>query len=46
VTELRTALANAKAAVQLPPASYTDPNLVAGTVIKAAHVNELRGGVQ
>jgi hypothetical protein len=46
VTELRTALANATAAVQLPPASYTDPTLVAGTVIKAAHVNELRGGVQ
>jgi hypothetical protein len=46
LTELRTALANARAAVQLPPASYTDPTLAPGTVIKAAHVNELRSGVQ
>lgn len=46
LTELRTALDNARAAVQLPPAIYTDPALAPGTVIKAAHVNELRGGVQ
>jgi hypothetical protein len=45
--ELRTALNQARAALGLIPISYTDPTLVAGTtVVKAAHIQELRNGVK
>ncbi|HXH38193.1 MAG TPA: S8 family serine peptidase [Thermoanaerobaculia bacterium] len=47
VNELRTALDQARGAVLLPHASYTDPSLTPGlTVVKSAHVTELRSGVQ
>ena len=47
ILDLRSALAAARTAVSLPAASYTDPTLTSGaTVIKAAHVTELRSGVQ
>jgi hypothetical protein len=41
--ELRTALEQAyKAAGRSPPSPYTDPNLTAGTLIRAVHITELR----
>lgn len=47
MNELRTALDQARAAVSLPNASYTDPSLTAGlTLVKSAHVTELRSGVR
>ena len=48
ITELRTALDAARSTptLALPAISYTDPTLSAGTRIKAAHVQELRGGTK
>ena len=46
ITELRTALNPARAALTLPAITYTDSSLAAGVTIKAAHVNQLRGGVK
>ncbi len=46
IQELRDGLAEARAVLQLPPRTYTDPLLAAGMAIAAVHVNELRGGVQ
>lgn len=46
VEELRSNLASARAALGLSTLSFTDPTLTVGGVIKAVHVNELRGGVQ
>jgi len=47
VTDLRLSLDGARAAVSLPAASYTDQTLTPGsTLIKAAHITELRSGVQ
>jgi hypothetical protein len=47
VTELRTALNSARAIIGLPALSYTDTNITPGsTLVKAAHVAELRSGVQ
>lgn len=43
ITELRARLAEARAALGLSAASYTDPNLTMGDTIKAAHIQELRG---
>jgi len=40
ITELRSALAEAR--VGLPPVTYTDANLTAGTPVKAVHIQELR----
>jgi hypothetical protein len=45
--ELRDALAAARSQLALPALTFTDPILTAGaTQMKAAHVTELRGGVQ
>ena len=45
--ELRSALAAARTTLSLSAVSFTDASLVAGsTVVKAAHINELRGGVK
>jgi hypothetical protein len=45
--ELRTALDAARAAIGLPPLSYTDPVITPGaTKVKAAHFNVLRAGVK
>ncbi len=45
--QLRTALTEARAALGLSAVSYTDATLVPGaTVVKAAHVQELRGAVK
>lgn len=45
--ELRNALVVARDAIGLPVLTWTDSHLVAGTTpVKAAHVNELRAGVQ
>lgn len=47
ITELRTALDAARAAIGLAAISYTNPTLtVQSTGINTAHVAELRGGVQ
>jgi hypothetical protein len=46
LTELRTALNDAYLAVRRTPPTYTDPIGVAGLVIKAIHLNELRAGVR
>ena len=46
-TDLRLALDGARTAVSLPPATYTDPTFTPGTtLIKSAHITELRSGVQ
>ncbi len=43
VTELRSAIDRVHAAFRVPPAGYaTDPTLTPGTVIKAAHIEEMR----
>jgi hypothetical protein len=47
ITELRAALAPVFTAKGLPPPSYTDATIVAGTtVIKRVHVTELRTAVR
>lgn len=47
LTQLRTALDQARATIGLPAISYTDPTITAGsTVVKAAHITELRNGVK
>lgn len=47
VTELRTALDTARSTLSLPAISYTDPTITPGTTItRAAHINQLRQGVQ
>jgi glucose/arabinose dehydrogenase len=47
ISELRARLAEARYALMLPALSYTDPTIVArSTVVKAAHVNELRNGTR
>jgi hypothetical protein len=47
VTELRTALDAARSALGLSAITYAEPTITAGsTTVKAAHVNELRQGVQ
>ena len=47
VTDLRSALDEARAAIGLPALTYTDPTIVGGvTGIKAAHITELRDGVK
>lgn len=43
IAELRAALDQARAAIGLPPLVYTDPVL---TIIRAAHIDELRAGVR
>ena len=46
VQELRTALADARSAIGLPAMAFTDSTLIAGsTIIRAAHITELRAGV-
>lgn len=44
VTQLRTALDQARAALGLSAVSYTDPSLP--SIVKAAHVQDLRNGVK
>jgi hypothetical protein len=47
LTQLRTALDQARAALSLSTLAYTDPTLTANvTPVKAAHVNDLRNGVK
>lgn len=47
IIELRTALDAARTSLGLPAVSYTDPTITANaTVIKAAHVSNLRQGTQ
>jgi len=46
LTELRTALNDAYRAVGRTPPTYTDSTAVAGLIIKAVHLNELRAGVR
>lgn len=47
ITELRAALNAARSALGLSAITYTDPSLTAGvTLIKRAHVNDLREGVK
>src|ERR1051325_7733595 len=47
VSELRAAVDQARATLGLAPVVYTDPSLApAGTLVKAAHVAQLRGGVR
>jgi hypothetical protein len=48
VSELRTGLNAGRTAanVALPPATFSDPALVAGTQVKAAHIIDLRNGVK
>ncbi len=46
-TELRSGVDGARGGVGLPPMTYTDPTLTAGsTLIRAAHVTDLRAGLQ
>ena len=46
-TELRSGVDGVRGGVGLPPMSYTDPTLTPGsTLIRAAHVTELRSGLQ
>jgi hypothetical protein len=46
LTEMRTALNAVYTARSLPPPNYTDPTITAGsTVIKAAHINQLRSAI-
>jgi hypothetical protein len=47
VSDLRTALNAARNTLTLSSISYTDPTITVGsTVMKAAHINDLRAGVQ
>lgn len=47
ITNLRDLLVNARSAMGLPPLTFTDPVIVpTETVVKAAHVQELREGVK
>jgi len=46
VSELRTAIAAARAELGLPAVAFTDPSLAAGDFVRAVHCNELRGGVR
>jgi len=46
ITELRSNLDEARVALGLIAMQYTDPALAAGTIIKAAHIRELRSGVK
>lgn len=46
LTELRIAIAAARSNLGLPPASYNDDPLVAGTKVKAIHVEQLRGAMR
>ncbi len=47
IQELRTALSQARTALGLGAVTFTNPTLTPGsTTIKAAHINELRNGVQ
>ena len=47
ITELRTALNEVRSLAALASVTYTDPTMTAGvTTAKAAHVTDLRGGVQ
>jgi len=46
LTELRTALNDAYRSVGRTPPTYTDSTAVAGLIIKAVHLNELRAGVR
>jgi hypothetical protein len=46
IVELRSALNTARAQLSLNPLTYTDPSLTSGTVVKAAHVTDLRSGVK
>ena len=46
IQELRNALAPARAALGLPPITFTNDPLTAGSVAKAAHIEELRRGVK
>lgn len=47
IDQLRTAIAEARSALGLSTLVFTDPTLIAGTtLVKAAHVQELRNGVK
>jgi hypothetical protein len=46
VTAVRTMLDAARVAIDFPPIAYTDPIIEAGVRIRAAHVTQLRSGVQ
>ena len=47
ITELRTALDQARTKIGLPAIVYIDPTInIATTKAKAAHIMNLRGGVQ
>jgi len=46
ILELRSSLDAARALLSLPAVQYTDPGLSSGDSIKAAHIQDLRGGIQ
>jgi uncharacterized repeat protein (TIGR01451 family) len=46
ISEMRSSLDEARSALFVPVTPYTDAALSAGTVVKAAHVQELRTGVK
>lgn len=47
LTQLREALDAARSALSLPVVMYTDPAVIAGgTIVKSAHLTELRNGVK
>jgi hypothetical protein len=47
VTQLRTALNQARSALGVPPIVYTDPTITPSTmVVKASHLTDLRNGVK
>jgi len=47
ITQLRTALDQARAAIGVTVVAYTDPTITPGvTILKAAHITDLRNGVK
>ena len=46
VEEMRTRLDEARAALSLPTASYSERPLGTLAVVKAVHINDLRGGLK
>lgn len=46
IIEMRTRLEEARTALALSPTSYTDPSLTVGTLVKTAHIQQIRDSLK